>query len=316
MYIESVPNRSSPPAILLRESFRDRGRVKKRTLANLSKLPAAAIDALRRILRGEQLVQSRRRLHLPPQPPPRPRRRRARHRPQARTRRPARPQPRPPPRPRPRTARRPRHRRAVEARHRPRPDARKRRLHARRDAQPRHRRPEGAVRRDGLARRAAGGHRAAPGQASPPGTHPRALRPDLQLRRGDALPTRPARPQPRPQEGHAPDRLRSALHRLRVSGRRRGLRRLDQRPQHRRLAGRQDPHPLRPPPRGARRRPRDADRGPHPRGPRQRRRAALDHHAARTDHPQAGGGRNRHARRCSTNATSPRSPARISPASG
>ena len=56
MYIESVPNRSSPPAILLRESFRDGGRVKKRTLANLSKLPAAAIDALRRILRGEQLV--------------------------------------------------------------------------------------------------------------------------------------------------------------------------------------------------------------------------------------------------------------------
>ena len=56
MYIESVPNRSSPPAILLRESFRDGGRVKKRTLANLSKLPTAAIDALRRILRGERLV--------------------------------------------------------------------------------------------------------------------------------------------------------------------------------------------------------------------------------------------------------------------
>ena len=56
MYIESVPNRSSPPAILLRESFRDGPRVKKRTLANLSKLPTDAIDALRRILRGEQLV--------------------------------------------------------------------------------------------------------------------------------------------------------------------------------------------------------------------------------------------------------------------
>ena len=56
MYIESVPNRSSPPAILLRESFRDGPRVKKRTLANLSKLPDAAINALRRILRGEQLV--------------------------------------------------------------------------------------------------------------------------------------------------------------------------------------------------------------------------------------------------------------------
>ena len=56
MYIESVPNRSSPPAILLRESFRDSGRVKKRTLANLSKLPDDAINALRRILRGERLV--------------------------------------------------------------------------------------------------------------------------------------------------------------------------------------------------------------------------------------------------------------------
>ena len=105
----------------------------------------------------------------------------------------------------------------------------------------------------------------------------------------------PARPQPRPQEGHAPDRLRSALHGHRLSGRRRGLRRLDQRPQHRRRAGRQDPHPLRPPPRGARRRPRHADRGPHPRGPRRRRRAALDHHPARTDHPQARGCRHRYS---------------------
>ena len=56
MYIESVPNRSSPPAVLLRESFRDGGRVRKRTLANLSKLPTTAIEALRRILRGERLV--------------------------------------------------------------------------------------------------------------------------------------------------------------------------------------------------------------------------------------------------------------------
>ncbi len=56
MYIESVPNRSSPPAILLRESYRKDGRVKKRTLANLSKLPAAAIETLRRVLRGETLV--------------------------------------------------------------------------------------------------------------------------------------------------------------------------------------------------------------------------------------------------------------------
>ena len=56
MYIESVPNRSSPPAVLLRESYRDGGRVKKRTLANLSKLPTDVIGGLKRLLRGERLV--------------------------------------------------------------------------------------------------------------------------------------------------------------------------------------------------------------------------------------------------------------------
>ena len=55
MYIETVPNRDSPPAILLRESWRDGPRTRKRTLANLSHLPAAAIDAVRRILRGEEI---------------------------------------------------------------------------------------------------------------------------------------------------------------------------------------------------------------------------------------------------------------------
>ncbi len=44
MYIESVPNRGSPPAILLRESFRDQGRVRKRTLANLSAWPSALVE--------------------------------------------------------------------------------------------------------------------------------------------------------------------------------------------------------------------------------------------------------------------------------
>ena len=39
MYIESVPNRDSPPAILLRESYRQNGKVRKRTLANLSHWP-------------------------------------------------------------------------------------------------------------------------------------------------------------------------------------------------------------------------------------------------------------------------------------
>jgi transposase len=53
MYIESVPNRNSPPAILLRESFREGSRIHKRTLANLSHWHPARIEALRRALRGE-----------------------------------------------------------------------------------------------------------------------------------------------------------------------------------------------------------------------------------------------------------------------
>ena len=52
MYIDVVPNRNSPPAILLRESFWKDGKVRKRTLANLSKLPPHLIDALRRFLKG------------------------------------------------------------------------------------------------------------------------------------------------------------------------------------------------------------------------------------------------------------------------
>ena len=56
MYITRVPNRKSPPAILLRESYRDNGKVKSRTLANLSKLPEESIEVLRRSLQGEQLV--------------------------------------------------------------------------------------------------------------------------------------------------------------------------------------------------------------------------------------------------------------------
>jgi transposase len=56
MYIAEIPNRSSPPAILLREGYREAGKVKNRTLANLSMLPAEAIAALRRVLKGETLV--------------------------------------------------------------------------------------------------------------------------------------------------------------------------------------------------------------------------------------------------------------------
>ncbi len=52
MYVTRVPNRGSPPAILLRESYRDGDKVKTRTLANLSRWPEAKIEALRRVLKG------------------------------------------------------------------------------------------------------------------------------------------------------------------------------------------------------------------------------------------------------------------------
>jgi len=59
MYIATVPNRNSPPAILLRESYREDGKVRTRTLANLSMLPPQAVDVLRRTLKGEELVAAR-----------------------------------------------------------------------------------------------------------------------------------------------------------------------------------------------------------------------------------------------------------------
>jgi len=52
MYVTRVPNRGSPPAILLRESYRAGDKVKTRTLANLSRWPEAKIEALRRVLKG------------------------------------------------------------------------------------------------------------------------------------------------------------------------------------------------------------------------------------------------------------------------
>jgi len=52
MYIEAVPNRNSPPAILLRESYREAGKVKKRTLLNLSDWPPALVAGMRALLKG------------------------------------------------------------------------------------------------------------------------------------------------------------------------------------------------------------------------------------------------------------------------
>src|SRR3972149_8741655 len=56
MHIDVVPNRNSQPAYLLRESYREGGKVKKRTLANLSSLSIEQIETIRQILRGEQLA--------------------------------------------------------------------------------------------------------------------------------------------------------------------------------------------------------------------------------------------------------------------
>jgi hypothetical protein len=53
MYVVRVPNRGSPPAILLRESYREDGKVKNRTLANLSAWPEAKVEALTRVLKGQ-----------------------------------------------------------------------------------------------------------------------------------------------------------------------------------------------------------------------------------------------------------------------
>lgn len=58
MYIDVVPNRNSPPAVLLRESRRTGGRTVKSTLANLSALPEEAVAALRVVLKGGRLVEA------------------------------------------------------------------------------------------------------------------------------------------------------------------------------------------------------------------------------------------------------------------
>ena len=56
MYIESVPNRDSPPAILLRESFREGGKVKKRTLLNISDWPRERIAGFKALLKGGTVI--------------------------------------------------------------------------------------------------------------------------------------------------------------------------------------------------------------------------------------------------------------------
>src|SRR5271156_1023767 len=56
MYIESVPNRGSPPAILLRESYREGKSVRKRTLLNLTDWPPEHVEGLRGVLKGGVVI--------------------------------------------------------------------------------------------------------------------------------------------------------------------------------------------------------------------------------------------------------------------
>lgn len=56
MYIDIVPNRNSPPAILLRESLREGKKIVKRTLANLSALSLSQAEAIRAVLKGQPLA--------------------------------------------------------------------------------------------------------------------------------------------------------------------------------------------------------------------------------------------------------------------
>ena len=56
MYVAVIPNRGSPPAILLREGYREAGKTKNRTSANLSHWPTERIEQLHAVLRGERLL--------------------------------------------------------------------------------------------------------------------------------------------------------------------------------------------------------------------------------------------------------------------
>jgi hypothetical protein len=65
MYIESVPNRNSPPCILLRESYRKNNKVHKRTVANLTHWPGEIVEGLRALLKGAKVVDSDQNQPLP-----------------------------------------------------------------------------------------------------------------------------------------------------------------------------------------------------------------------------------------------------------
>jgi hypothetical protein len=56
MYVESIPNRGARPTVLLREAWREGGKIRRRTAGNITRLPAEQIELIRRTLKGERLV--------------------------------------------------------------------------------------------------------------------------------------------------------------------------------------------------------------------------------------------------------------------
>ena len=314
MYIDTVPNRSSPPAILLREGWREGGKVKKRTIANLSKWPPAKIEALRRVLKNQTLVAPEDAFRHRPLQPPRPCRGRARQPARPRARAPDRRQALAPARPGGGHDRGPHPRPALQAGHRARS--------VRRHAEPQPGRGAGAGRGrrrralcgDGLVAGTPGVDRAAPGQASSRRRRPGALRRQLDLDGGPLLPAGAPRLRPRRQARQGADRLRPAVQRRGLPGGGRGLRGRHGRSGHPGRADRQAAHPLRAHPGGPGGRPRPAHQRAHSArrwsrpgstgsAPCARRRSGNWLRAGRCNP------------RCSTSATWPRSIIRTSPAS-
>ena len=55
MFVDVVPNRNSRPTILIRQAYREGGKARKRTLANITKLPPDAVEKIRKILSGADI---------------------------------------------------------------------------------------------------------------------------------------------------------------------------------------------------------------------------------------------------------------------
>ena len=267
MYIETVPNRNSPPAILLREGWREGGKVKKRTLANLSKWPPTLIEGLRVLLKGGAAVSRlRRRLRHRAFQTPRPCRGRARDAAQAATgaddrrgglaRAPTRAS----------DDRRPGPRSGFQAGDRPGLGRGDRARLARRDVGAGRLRRGRSLRRHGLAAQASGRHRAALGQAASEGRRPGALRPDVGVAGRAPLSAGAARLLARRQARQVADRVRAVVRRRGPSGGGGGVRRQHRGPGHRGRADRQAAASVRVLQGGVGGRPRDVDRGAHPRG--------------------------------------------------